>query len=104
MDVKRVNQAGEAIRAVVESHTYGWANSEALREVKRLADEALLASEHHSDVSVQVTAIKSWAAMLYSARKHRGYDQGSQTGADAVRRFIFSHARTLARWGPQSAE
>lgn len=96
MDVGRVNRAGEAIRAVVESHTYGWANSEALREVKRLA-----ASEHHSDVSAEVTAIKSWAGILYSARKHRQYDQGSHTGADLVRSFVFDHARSLARWYPQ---
>lgn len=32
------------------------------------------------------------------------YDQGSHTGADLVRSFVFDHARTLARWCPQTPE
>lgn len=96
MDVERLNQAGGAILQVLESQTYGWANAEALREITRLANEALSASDHHSDVAEKVASIKAFSAILYSARKHRAYDAGARSGADVVHSFILADASRLA--------
>jgi hypothetical protein len=104
MDIDKVNEAGKAIREAVRSYTHGWPNVEALREITRLADHALFVSGHNAYVSEKASSIKSFAEILYSARRHKKWDQGgSRTGADRIRDILYSDARALEVWqGPIS--
>jgi hypothetical protein len=88
----------------LKNYTPGWANVEALREITRLADEALSASNHDAYVSEKVTSIKSFAEVLYSTRKHQKYTRGSLSGADFVRSMIHEDAYLLTQWSPNTPE
>jgi hypothetical protein len=103
-DCERVRKAGEAIQQTVESYTHGWANTEALREITRLADEALHASRHDGYIAEKVASIKSFASILYSPRKHQKYAQGTESGADRVKSTVYGYAHSLAHWSPMIPE
>ena len=93
MDIDGVNEAGKAIHEVLETYTYGCRNDEALTKVNSLADGALKLSDNDPYVSEKVASIKSFAAILYSVRKHERYG-----GAEKVRSIIFSDAYRLRTW------
>lgn len=92
---ERVKKAGEAILELLQVHPGGCKNPEALAQITRLAQGAVSASEYDSYVSEKASSIKSFAAILYSERKHRKYDEKFPNGAEKVRSFIASAARAL---------
>ena len=103
MDTAQVNSAGKAIIDALNRHAYGCKNTEALREITKLADDALYASDYNGYISERAGSIKHYACALYSARKHAALAQDDQTGAERVRQFILSDASILANWMPFSA-
>jgi len=103
MDIVQVNSAGKAIIEALNRHAYGHRNTEALREITKLADDALYASEYNGYISERAGSIKHYACVLYSERKHAAFAGDDQTGAERVHHFILSDARILANWMPFSA-
>ena len=102
MDTAQVNRAGKAIIEALNSHVYGCKNTEALREITKLADDALYAADFNGYVSERAGSIKHYAGVLYSERKHAALAQDNQTGAERVRQFILNDASVLANWLPFS--
>jgi len=103
MDIAQVNRAGKAIIEALNKHAYGSKNAEALREITKLADDALYASEYNAYISEKAGSIKHYAGVLYSTRKHAALPQDDQIGAEGVHHFILSDASILANWMPFSA-
>jgi len=97
-DIGRVKKAGEAILEVLQREPGGSPNPEAIAEITRLAQDALRATGHDGYVAEKVSKVKSYAGILYSARKHRRYDSGFPDGAATVRSHLASAARALTRW------
>jgi hypothetical protein len=95
---EKVRVLGEAIQKVLQEHPGGQPNVTALGQITALADEARHASGGDAYVCEKVSSIKSFSAILYSARKHRKYDEGFPNGSDKVRSFIFGYAQRLRNW------
>lgn len=96
---EKVRELGEAIQKVLEEHPGGQPNDAALRQITALADEARHASGSDGYICEKVSSIKSFSDILYSARKHRKYDEdGLPNGSDKVRSFIFGYAQRLRNW------
>jgi hypothetical protein len=93
MDIVRVNKAGKAIQKVLVDNTYGWPHKQALLKIERLADEALKFSDNDHYVSEKVAGVKEFAAILYSARKHKKHG-----GAEKVRGLVNAYAYRLTTW------
>jgi len=93
MDIQQVNETGKAIQKALEKNTCGWANTQALQEIEGLCDEALKFSDNSPYISEKVAGIKSFAAILYSAR---GCQQHG--GAEKVRDKVYDYAYRLTTW------
>ena len=96
--IERVKEAGESILQVIKDEPGGCKNDKALARITQLADDAVWNSEYDGYISGKASSIKSYAAVLYSARKHRKFDDRFPNGADKVRSIIASEARALTHW------
>ena len=86
-------------------HRYpgGYPDEQARHDLHRLADDVLLAGQHHAYIAEKVTCIKGHADILYSHRKHEKYASGHIDSASQVRTFISEDIQALTSWSQPKA-
>lgn len=72
------------LTAVLEEHHGGWADAEALRDVQTLCFR--LIHGQTASIAAEADRVRTYAAVLYSARKHEKYTQRGIPYVDGVER------------------
>jgi hypothetical protein len=83
----RAKELLNAIERVLLDATYGWANTDALRQLQQLARELEIAAPDFSTVHQKVRSAIGWAEITYSPRKHQKW---GLDGAKTVRGFALN--------------
>jgi hypothetical protein len=72
------------LTAVFQEHQGGWADTEALREVQKLCFR--LIHGQTASIAAEADRVRTYAAVLYSARRHEKYTQRGIPYVDGVER------------------
>jgi len=97
-DPNLVNQIGQTIWNLLDQHSGGCVDREAVKEIEQLTAEARRASDYDPYVCETTSAIGSFAKILYSARKHQEYQNHNQSGPETLRDIIRSDLERIKAW------
>lgn len=81
--LSELSRKGEA---ALDRFTPGWKNEEAIHFFNNLAEE--MRSTRHFHAGEKIVSMEGWAEILYSAKKHRDWDQQGVTGVVRIKHFI----------------